>query len=170
MTRDDPTVTPQFSRAGYWLIFRARSVAGRRRGRGMTLPEVMTGAVVLALVLGGSLLVLRQNFFLLGAARDLNFASQIMQGEIERTRLRSWAVVSAYAAGPTTLTLDSTITSNVQIGNRFVLTRTASVVRAGVVELTFTTRWTGVDGRVQARSARMWYAQNGLYDWFYSES
>ena len=134
----------------------------------MTLTEVMIGACVLALVLGGSLLVMQRNYRLLSAARDLNLATQILQNEVEHMRLASWSTVSGYAVGATTLTIDSAFTSHAQVGNRFTLTRTKSVVSSDVFELIYTIRWTGADRQTVSRTIRTRYAQNGLYDWYYA--
>ncbi len=133
----------------------------------MTLAEVMIGACVLALVLGGSLLVMRRNFWMLGAARDLNFATQILQNEVEHMRLADWSTVSGYPS-TATLTLDSAFTNDTQIRSRFTLTRTTAAVQTGLVELVYTVRWTGAKGQTVSRSLRTRYAQNGLYNWFYS--
>lgn len=139
-----------------------------RRNRGMTLTEVMIGACVLALVLGGSLLVMQRNYRTLCAARDLNFATQIVQNEVEHMRLASWTAVSAYPTGATTLTISPTFTDHPQVGSRFTLTRTKSTLQSDVFEFVYTVRWTNADGRVVTRSLRTRYAQNGLFDWYYS--
>jgi type II secretory pathway pseudopilin PulG len=135
----------------------------------MTLIEVMIGACVLALVLGGALLVMQRNFRVLSAARDLAFATQVLQNEVEHMRLANWTTLSGYAA-TATLTLDPEFTGDAQIGNRFTLTRTKSVVTSDMFELVYTIRWTSADNRTLARSIRTRYAQNGLYTWFYSGS
>jgi spore coat protein U-like protein len=134
----------------------------------MTLTEVMIGACVLVLVLGGSLLVMQRNYRLLAAARDLNFATQMLQNEVEHMRLASWSTVSGYATTATTLPLDAAFANHPQVGSRFTLTRTKSVVQSDLLELTYTIRWTGSDGQTISRTIRAGYAQNGLYDWYYS--
>ncbi len=134
----------------------------------MTLTEVMIGACVLALVLGGSLLVMQRNYRTLCAARDLNFATQIVQNEVEHLRLANWTTVSAYPAGATTLSIGAAFTHHPQVGERFTLTRTKSTVQGDVFEFVYTIRWTNADGRVVARSLRTRYAQNGLFDWYYA--
>jgi Tfp pilus assembly protein PilV len=137
-------------------------IATARRTRGMTLTEVMIGACVLALVLGGSLLVMQRNFRLIATARDLNLATQILQNEVEHMRLANWTTLNGYATSATTLTLDSAFTDNAQIRQRFTLVRTKSVVQADLVELVYTVRWTGADGKVYARSIRTQCAKLGL--------
>ncbi len=135
----------------------------------MTLTEVMIGASVLGLVLGGALLVMQRNHRMLSAARDLNVATQLLQNEVEHMRLADWTTVSGYAASAT-LTPDAAFTSDTQIRNRFTLTRTTSAVNSTLIELVYTVRWTSADNRTMARSIRTRYAQYGLATWYYTGS
>lgn len=140
----------------------------RDRGRGFTIVEVMVAAGVMALAITTSITTMQSAFLALDSARNITLAGQIMQGEFEKMRLKDWATISTYAAGPTTLTIDSTFTSNAAIGNRFTLQRTVSDVNADMKQITLTTTWRGFDARPHSRFYTTYYGRNGLYDFFYN--
>ena len=92
-------------------------------------------------------------------------------------RLKDWATVNAYAAGPTPLTLvtDSTALDHTSafvpsaaLAQRFTLTRTTSDVHADLKQITLTITWRSSDGRTLTRAYPAYYGKNGLYDFFYN--
>src|SRR5262245_29320892 len=87
------------------------------RRRGFTILEVMIAAAIMVLAIGSSLVTLQQAFLSLDTARNLTLAGQIMVTEMEKSRMNDWATVSAYPAGPTTLTIDPSFTNNAAIGD-----------------------------------------------------
>lgn len=90
---------------------------------------------------------------MLTTAKRQNLATQIINHELEKARLLSFATIDAYAAGPVSLTIDSqfsaaitacgltTDTSN--SANPYItLERTVSdVVSGGLCQVTFTITW-----------------------------
>lgn len=141
-----------------------------RAGRddGFTILEVMMASIVMAFAITTAITTLQRGFLALDTARNTTLAGQIMQSELERMRLKDWATVDAYAAGPTTLTLDPIYTSNAAIRDRFVLTRTTSEVHADMKKITFSINWRSTDGRDLTRTYSAYYGKNGLYDFFYN--
>ncbi len=133
----------------------------------MTLTEVMIGACVLALVLGGALLVIQRNYRFLATARDLTIATQILQNETEHLRLANWTTISGYPTASTTLTVDPSFAGNA-LGQRFTLTRSVTVVQTDLLDLTFTVRWTSPEGKRLRRSIHVQCAKHGLNELFNS--
>lgn len=131
---------------------------------GFTIAEVMFAMIVLVFAITTSITVMQRGFNSLDSARGTTYATQIMQTEIEKLRLCNWSTVSGYGSS-TTLTIDSAFTSNPVIASHYTLTRTASTVHTGMIQVTFTVSWTGYDGRPQSRSCTTYYGQNGLYDY-----
>ena len=135
-----------------------------------TIVEVMIAAGVMALVLASAVTTMQSAFMALDAARNITSAGQIMQSELEKMRLKDWSVVNAWAAGPTTVTIDSSFTSNPAIGTRFALTRTVAEVHTDMKSITLTIAWKSYDGRPYSRSYQTYYGRNGLYDYFYNSN
>ena len=134
-------------------------------------------AVVMAFAITTAITTLQRGFLALDTARNTTIAGQIMQSELERMRLKDWATVNAYAAGPTALELvtDSTALTNTTafvpsaaLAARFKLTRTSSEVRADLKKITLTITWGSSDGRTLTRAYPAYYGKNGLYDFFYN--
>jgi Tfp pilus assembly protein PilV len=149
-----------------------RLLSPPRRGgrRAFTIVEVMVAAGVMALVLPTSITTLHRPFMALDAARNVTSAGQIMQSELEKMRLKDWSVISGYEAGPTTITIDSSFTTNPAIGSRFTLTRSVADVHTDMKSITLTIAWKSYDGRSQTRSYQTYYGRNGLYDFFYNSN
>ena len=136
--------------------------------RGFTIVEVVMAVIILSLVIGTTITTIQRSFLSLDSARNINVAGQILQSEIEKTRMHDWSTVSAYGAGPTAMTLDPAFTSQKQIGNRFSVTRTISTVKTDMLKITYTASWNSLDGRPLNRSLTSFYAKDGLYDYFYN--
>lgn len=134
--------------------------------------------IVMAFAMTTSITTLQRGFLALDTARNITIAGQIMQSELEKMRLLPWATVDAYPASATAVpydadhpeyfNIDRAFTSNTFIGNRFTLTRTVTLVKTGLKQITMSVSWTSYDGRVLTRSYSTYYGQNGLYDYFYN--
>lgn len=143
--------------------------ARRRACRAFTIAEVMMAAAVMALAISTSITTMQRAFLAIDTARGVTQASQIMQSELEKMRLKDWSTVNAYPASAT-ITLDSAFTSNSAVGSRFTLTRTVSDAHTDMKQITFTVTWTGALGETHSRSFTTYYGKNGLYDFFYNQS
>ena len=147
-----------------------RDHAPRRRRRAFTIAEVMIAGTVMALAISTAITTMQRAFLALDAARNITLAGQIMQGELEKMRLKSWDTIAGYQAQtqPETLTIDTSFTSNAAIGSRFTLRRNISTVNADMKEITLTISWRGYDASPQSRFYKTFYGRNGLYDYFYN--
>jgi hypothetical protein len=125
---------------------------------------------VLALGIATSIVALQSGLRFIDVARDTTLASQILQSEIERIRLMSWASVSTLPAS-SEVSLSEMFSSSATLARRFNVTRTveADATRPADVRLiTLSVTWRAVDGRTQTRSFQAKYIRNGLYDYFYT--
>jgi len=144
--------------------------SGRPRGRGFTIIEVALAAFVMSFGLASSIIALQSGFRFLDVARDTTLASQILQSEIERIRMMSWANVSALPAEEA-VDLATMFTSDVNLASRFTVRRLVSPdtsrpsdVRLIVIIVT----WRSFDGRSHTRRFEAKYVKNGLYDYYYT--
>jgi prepilin-type N-terminal cleavage/methylation domain-containing protein len=155
------------------------SFASARRGfrhsaRAFTLMEVMVATMVMALVISTSLIVLERGYYVLDSARKLSYASQVLQSELEKMRLTQWGDgttagtgttgITSYPTTPTALTIDASFYNTGDAASKMTLTRTATDVHTGMIQVTFTASWTTLDGRPLNRSYITYYGQKGLYD------
>lgn len=135
--------------------------------RAFTIVEVAMSVLVLALVFTTSLTAMQSAFLQFDTARNLEIASNILQCEMEKERLFTWAAVSNAAYAPV---IDPGFARNPTISGRFTLSRALTVVAGHsglMVQITLTVRWRGYDGRNLARSYTSYYTQGGLRDYFY---
>ena len=124
-------------------------------------------AGVVALVLVTTLTTLQAGFANLHGARSATLAGQILQGEIERLRMRDWNTVSAYEAS-TTLELAGQFASDPLTAGKFTLTRTVETVRADLRKISFSAAWVTLDGRRLSRTLMTYYGRNGMSDSYYN--
>lgn len=120
---------------------------------------------VLALVITTTITTLQRAFSNLDTARNVSTASAILQSEIEKERLFTWAKVSDPNYQPT---LDAGHLRNPTIASRFSIARSVSQVagRSGqMVQVTLTARWRSYDGRSLSRSTSTYFAQGGINDY-----
>ena len=141
-----------------------------RSQRGITIIEVAMAALIMGLVLATAVTTLQRAFISLQNARDLNIASQMLQSEMEKMRLADWTTVNSFTTSATTVTLDSTFTSNPYVGTRFTLSRTVADPKTDTRIITLQVVWEGADRRQLSRRLAMRYSRNGLYDYFYSQT
>jgi Tfp pilus assembly protein PilV len=143
---------------------------------GFTLIEVTLAAMVMAMVLGSSLVVLGRGFKVLDSARAVSYASQVMQSELEKMRLTPWGDgttagtgttgVSAYATSLTTIPIDTSFFVAGDYASRMTLQRKVEDVHDGMIKITLTVTWKTVDQRTMTRSYITYYGKNALYDGF----
>ena len=135
--------------------------------RGFTLVEVLIAAFVLTTGLVGSLSALMQAFDLIDNARNKTLAGQIVQSDLETTRLFSYANLPAGG----TITLSPEI---VALGKGFAAQRTVSDV-AGCTDangnvtmrsVSVEVRWRDFRGRSHTYTYTTYYGKGGLSDYF----
>lgn len=138
------------------------ATAPRRRRAGFTIVEVMVAASVLALGIASVVTVSQRGLQALDTARNLAGASQLMQSEMERLRLMSWAQLQAVQdSGATTVPLDGP-------AGRYACTRQIRDVRANMKEIVLVSTWKGYDGRNHTARLITRYGRTGLNDYFYT--
>ena len=134
------------------------------RRAAFTLVEVMVAATVLVFGIVTALSVLQRGNQAFDHARNLALASQLMQGEMERLRLMSWAQLDALQqSGNTAVELDAGA-----VGARFRCTRVIADVKTNMKEITLTATWNGYDGRPHTAKLITRYGRTGLNDYFYT--
>jgi hypothetical protein len=153
--------------------------------------EVALAATVLALTLVGMIGAIESGSQMLDLSRKQTIAGQILHGEMDETRQLSWATLSSYPAGPTTLSTaagdpnyDPMLVALAEqlgwsapiTGFPYTVTRTVACVQPAqqnlmpspytspplILQVTFTASWTGVTGLSYSRSSTTYVSQNGL--------
>ena len=139
-----------------------------RRTRAFTLVEVVMAVFILALALTTSLAALQRAFLQLDTARNLEIAANMLQCEMEKERLFTWATVSNASYVPV---IDSSFARNPAIGGRFTLSRSVTTLSghsSQVLQIMLTVTWRGYDGRTLSRNYTSYYTQGGLYAYLYN--
>jgi hypothetical protein len=136
----------------------------RLRREAFSLVEVMTASCVLMLGLGGTVMTVKTSLDTISHARHLGAASQIMQSELERLRLRSWNQLQAIQDSADQSVAIDTIPS----GSKLTCSRQIRDLRDGLKEITVETRWGGLNGNAHTARLVTRYARNGLNDYFYT--
>ena len=127
-----------------------------------TLAEVMVAATVLAFGIVSVVTVSQRGLQALDTARNLSAASQLMQSEMERLRLMSWAQLQALQdSGQTEVALEAA-------GSRYTCTREIRDEKTGMKQITLVATWKGYDGRSHTARLITRYGRTGLNDYFYT--
>ena len=132
------------------------------RARGFTIVEVMVAATVLLFGVVSAITVSQRGLQALDTARNLTAASQLMQSEMERLRMMSWAQLQALQQAG-----DNRVTVEAANAGRFACTRTLALVKTDMLEISVTALWKGYDGREHTARLITRYGKNGLNDYFY---
>lgn len=129
-----------------------------------SLVEVMTATCVLMLGLGGTVMTVKSSLETISHSRHLGVASQVMQSEIERLRLRSWDQLQAIQdSGDQTVAVPALADSA-----NLTCTRQIRDLRDGLKEIVVEARWGGSRERPHTARLVTRYARNGLNDYFYT--
>jgi prepilin-type N-terminal cleavage/methylation domain-containing protein len=142
-----------------------RPVSALRSRDGFTLVEVMIAAIVLVLAITSAITTLQRGFQALDTARNTTFASQVMQSEMERLRLKSWAQIQAVQDSNDTAVTVNGVTG---MAGSFRCTRTIRDLKTDMKEVTLVAVWNGYDGRPHTLRYITRYGKSGLYDYFYT--
>ncbi len=133
---------------------------------GFTLVEVMVASIVLVLGITTSITTLQQGFRAVDSARNYTFASQAMQSELERLRLKSWSQIEELQNSRDTAVSVAAV-SGVATGS-FRCVRTIRDLKTDMKEITRVSTWRGIDGREHTVRYVTRYGRSGLYDYFYT--
>lgn len=159
------------------MHFASSTYAGQKRRRrsnsAFTIAEVVVASFVMALGITTSIITLQSGYKAIDTARGNTLASQILQSEIERIRLMSWATVTdaTNMMGEKTVDLSTVFSSNAELARKFTLKRTVTndSSRVGeVVDIYLQVTWNTSEGRSHQRSFQTKYVKNGLYDYYYT--
>lgn len=135
----------------------------RARRQGFTIAEVLVAATVLLLGIVTAITTLQRGLQASDTARNLSFATQLMQSEMEQLRLKNWSQIEdLQGGGNTTVALDR---SAADTAARFTCTRAITNLREDMKEITLTTVWRGYDGRPHVARLITRYGHNGLNDY-----
>jgi Tfp pilus assembly protein PilV len=136
-----------------------------RRIAAFTLVEVMIAAIVLVLGITTSITTLQRGFQALDTARHTTYASQIMQSELERLRLKSWAQIQALQDSANDTVNIAGVTG---MAGSFRCNRAIRDLKTDMKEITLVSSWNGYDGRPHTLRYITRYSKSGLYDYFYT--
>ena len=150
----------------------ARTGLGRkfRQAAAFTILEVAMATFVMGFGIASSIITMQAGYKQIDLARGTTIAAQILQSEMERLRLMSWGMISAL---PATETFDGSthFSGNPAIAGKYSVTRTVAANATNptdLKDLTVTVVWQTFDGRSHQRRFTANYAQNGLYDYYYT--
>jgi len=145
-----------------------------RDSRGFTIVEVGVAAIVLVLCIVSSMTVLQRGFVSIDNARYTTLAGQILQSQMEKLRLLTWAQLTDATNGPPTngaFTPDISSGTSGLLGNftcSQIITAAPSPFNTTMKDITLTATWRGSDGRSRSLTYFTRYGQNGLSDFFYT--
>lgn len=131
-----------------------------------TIVEVMIAAVVLALGITTAITTLQGGFQAVDLARNYTYASQVMQSEVERLRLKNWNQVQALQDAGSGAIAVATVSGTA--AQSFRCTRTIRDIKTDMKEITLVSQWNGYDGRAHTLRFVTRYGKTGLYDYFYT--
>lgn len=126
----------------------------------------MLAAIVMVLGITTAITTLQRGFQAMDTARNLTSASQIMQSEFERLRLKSWAQIQTMQdASDTNVPIAST--NGMRTGS-FACVRTIRDLKTEMKEIALVSTWRGYDGREHTARLITRYGKSGLYDYLYT--
>ena len=125
----------------------------------------MIASIVMVLAITTAITTLQRGFQALDTARHTTYASQVMQSELERLRLKSWAQVQALQDSGESAVTVSGVTGG---SGSFRCTRAIRDLKTDMKEITLVATWNGYDGRPHTLSYITRYGKSGLYDYFYT--
>lgn len=138
--------------------------------KGFTIIEVAIASFVMLLGISSMVLTMQAGFKTVDLARDSTIASQVLQTEMERLRMLSWANLITIPESETVDLTDVFLTQP-QLASRYKLVREISTDadRAdNVRNISLTVTWVDFTGKSHERMFRTIYVKNGLYDYYYT--
>lgn len=128
--------------------------------RAFTLVEVMVASLVLVFGIVSAISALQSGVKAMDRSRKLTLATQLLQTEMERLRLKSWTQLDALA-GTSTFAPDADTPG----ATAFTCTRSITSPKSDLREITLTAEWRGSDGRPQTARLITRYSKHGLNDY-----
>ena len=134
----------------------------------------MVAASVMILCIASSLVVLQRGFMAIDNARYTTLAGQILQSQMEKLRMLTWAQLTDATNGPPTngsFTPDISTSTTGQLANftcSEVIADAPSPYNGTMKDITLTATWKGSDGRNRTLTYSTRYGQNGISDFFYT--
>jgi type II secretory pathway pseudopilin PulG len=136
------------------------------RTRAFTIIEVMVAAIVLVLGITTAITTLQSGLQAIDTSRHYTFASQVMQSELERLRLKSWAQLQTLQdSGENTVAVPAVTGTNTAV---FSCSRVINDLKTDMKEIILISNWRGYDGRPHTLRFVTRYGKSGLYDYFYT--
>lgn len=126
----------------------------------------MIAAIVLVLAITTAITTLQRGLQALDTARGYTYASQVMQSELERLRLKSWAQLQDLQDSGSTAVAATTINGGPAGG--FSCSRQIRDLKTDMKEIVLESTWRGYDGRPHTARFVTRYSKSGLYDYFYT--
>ena len=136
----------------------------RRRG-GYSLVELMVGSGALTMVMAGMFGALGQAAGLTENVRSAEFATQVLQIEMEEMLLMQWEGIEAM--GQTSTFDPGSYFAEVPLRN-YTCARTITNLEANMKEVRLTVAWQDLRGMEHQREFVTYYSKNGLYDFDYT--
>lgn len=133
---------------------------------GFSLMEVMIAAIVMVLAIVTSITTLQRGLRAVDTARGFTHASQVMQSELERLRLKSWTQIQALQDSGET-TVETTSVAGMPSAS-FTCQRLIRDLKTDMKEITLESTWRSSDGRSHSARFITRYGKSGLYDYFYT--
>src|SRR4051812_47316227 len=146
------------------------SPATRRRNpqAGFTIAEVGIAAMVMLLCISSSLVTLGYGYKAIDNARYTTLAGQILQSQMEKLRMLTWAQLTDATSGPPTsgsFTADVSASTSGMLSQFTALTQTINNApapfSATMKDITLSATWRGADGRSHTLTYTTRYGQNG---------
>ena len=131
-----------------------------------TLVEVMVASVVLIFGITSAILVLQRGLQSIDTARNTTNASQIMQSELERLRLKNWSQIQALQDSGNTAVSVPTVAG--MANTTLTCSRTITDLKDDMKQITLVSSWNGHDGIAHTLKLITRYGKTGLYDYFYT--
>ncbi len=148
----------------YGLSKRRNESLFTQQKQGFSLVELMVGSTVLALVLAGSFSGLGQAMLIQENVQSANFASQLLQSEMDDIHLMTWNEVSSLPGKDDFDPLDNFSTIPLRDPTCF---RFVTSLGGSQKQIRLQVGWTDLRGRTHSQDYVTFYTKDGLYDYSY---
>ncbi len=136
----------------------------RNSKKGFSLVEMMVGSAVLTLVLAGSFSGLGQALLIQENVQSSNFATQLLQSEMDEIHLLNWSEISRLQG---TGNFDPRTNFSTVPLRDYTCTRVVSTLGTTQKEIRLEVGWTDMRGKTHSQSYVTYYTKDGLFDYSY---